>query len=117
MSDYGASSRFTTKYYSPKVETMEQVDALRFEINERMRTALSRRHRINRDAQNLMEKIMKYWKDKGFQPPVLWVENDGVNHDLPSFIRSNMIGGLPQVKLHDGNELAGDEWIGGLKND
>ena len=101
MGDYGYQARFTSKYSSPKVVTDVQWANLKADISERMCIGISRRNKINRDAQHLMDKITKYWNDKGYQPPVLWVENDGSNPELPSFIRSNMIGGLPQVKLHD----------------
>ena len=101
MTDHNDYGRFTSKYHSPKVVTNVQWDNLKADIAERMRIGISRRRHVNKEAQNLLDKITKYWRDKGFQPPVLWVENDGLNPELPSYIRSNMIGGMPQVKLHD----------------
>lgn len=101
MSLYGQNMDGRPRYTSRVVKTAEQMAQLKAELAERMQTAFMRRYRVSREAQVLMDKITNYWKSKGYQPPVLWLENNSLNPDLTGIIRSNMIGGQPQVKLHD----------------
>lgn len=101
MSTYGYVRVGVARSKSPSIKTLVDLENLRAGVAERMRTGLTRRARISLDAQMLIDKINKYWRNTGYQPPVLWVENDSNSPELPGHIRSNMIGGLPQVKLHD----------------
>lgn len=51
-----------------------------------------------RAALILAERIVEGWRNKGWDPPNVWVETDQLNMKFIYVIRSDMVNGLPRRK-------------------
>ena len=98
MHTYANAAKGEPKSQSKTIMTLGGIANFKAEMEARMRAGVARRSRVGKDAQDLMDKIANYWASEGYLPPVMWVENDSNRPDMPSFIRSSMIGGRPSMK-------------------